>query len=458
MTMMVRPSVGESVETFPLLSALRGRRSRRFARGASLDGGPLSYRSATVPEPLTLEEEASLAFAAAGITGHTLAELPYAAGVNPESSCGNIIVHLLGRTVPSGDALHSVMLFVLNDQGTWLIRRPQDLTSADLSTVVAAGQNGRLVDAYTQLRVPVSSARASVARAVPQVPPFNIWDTNLPGTTLFLPVTEFTSLYINVLLTAFSDSLSYYILDDHAGYRPAGLSRFARSRGGHLYDNPNDGRVLTVGFLETALASIAAAEEGAMHQSLGLMAEALGLGGFTHACRHPDWLNALGFEMRELPFSRMAALPWWTRMAMWLLRKPDPLIQVPIGLPRPGATGEWLVRPYIPPHFTDMRAAVMAFIDYKFAAGTGTLAGEGPSAWREGGTVRAHIDRYSPQAIEATVAYCEYIYERYGRFPHTIGPFENILAYQAHHVDVSFYDTFYTPEVLGHRQRTHAHE
>ena len=68
--------VTSGVATYPLLSALANRRSRRFAKGASLDGGPLAFRSVAAPEPLTREEEASLAFAAAGITGCTLAELP----------------------------------------------------------------------------------------------------------------------------------------------------------------------------------------------------------------------------------------------------------------------------------------------------------------------------------------------------------------------------------------------
>jgi hypothetical protein len=39
----------------------------------------------------------------------------------------------------------------------------------------------------------------------------------------------------------------------------------------------------------------------------------------------------------------------------------------------------------------------------------------------------------------------------------TISPFENMLAYQAHHVDEEFYDKFYRHEALGPRQRSHSH-
>src|SRR5262249_1833849 len=75
----------------PLLDALLPRRSRRFAPGMTLDGGPLTYASDRQPAPLTLDEQAALAFAACGITGHALAELPYADGAEPETGGGTIM-------------------------------------------------------------------------------------------------------------------------------------------------------------------------------------------------------------------------------------------------------------------------------------------------------------------------------------------------------------------------------
>src|SRR5262245_11403021 len=70
------PELSE-LHDYPLIEALMRRRSRRFAPGMALDGGPLSYESREPPAPLTIDEQAALAFAACGITGHTLAELPY---------------------------------------------------------------------------------------------------------------------------------------------------------------------------------------------------------------------------------------------------------------------------------------------------------------------------------------------------------------------------------------------
>ena len=82
-----------------------------------LDGGPLTYASARPPAPLTLDEQAALAFAACGITGHALAELPYDDGTAPETGGGRIMMNLVGRTAASGDASHADTVFVIDDDG-----------------------------------------------------------------------------------------------------------------------------------------------------------------------------------------------------------------------------------------------------------------------------------------------------------------------------------------------------
>src|SRR6266568_4182762 len=65
---------------YPLLTALRERRSRRFGLGMKMPAGPLTYQSSHQPAPLSEEAEAALVFAACGITGHALADLCYAKG------------------------------------------------------------------------------------------------------------------------------------------------------------------------------------------------------------------------------------------------------------------------------------------------------------------------------------------------------------------------------------------
>jgi hypothetical protein len=125
------------------------------------------------------------------------------------------------------------------------------------------------------------------------------------------------------------------------------------------------------------------------------------------------------------------------------LLKKDMPVPTAIGLEQ---GGDVLIKPYCPPYYRSMEEAVLAFVDYKFAEGTGTFRDRGTAtAWQDGASVQAEVPGYSEEAIAATIAYCEYVYNRYGRFPANSGPFRSILAYQAHHLDLDFYDAFYKP-------------
>lgn len=54
---------------FPLIEAIHGRRSRRFAKGASIPNGPLAYTSTEAPEALDATEQMLLVSTVAGNTG-----------------------------------------------------------------------------------------------------------------------------------------------------------------------------------------------------------------------------------------------------------------------------------------------------------------------------------------------------------------------------------------------------
>ena len=271
-----------SLSGFPLLSALLDRRSRRFGAGLRLNGGPLAFASARPPQPLSVEEEAALAFAANGVNGFALSELPFGAGDVPDAGGGHIMVHFVGRTIASGDAMHLCAVFVVNDGGAWMLRRPQDYPRGTSPT--SSGSRGRTgwSSCTSGCGCRSSRERVDVPRRLPFIAPFNKWSANVPGTTYFVPVAELSVLYINVLLSFFDEEWAFFFLDDHNGYQPAGIAQFGRSRGGHLYDDPADGRVGTVTLMESWIREFGATEMGAVAQSLGLMAAALGLGGFPH--------------------------------------------------------------------------------------------------------------------------------------------------------------------------------
>ncbi len=435
------------VDVYPLLDALRKRRSRRFGRGMRIDNGPFAYRSEHPPQPLSEEEDAFLAFAACGITGYALADLAYGSGQG-----GAMLMGLVGRTISSADAINSVSLVITNDMATYLLKRPQDFDPAELPEIIDLAQRGDMVAWYRRSRVKIDDGRAE-----PPVEPgynFNInkWSLYAKGGTYLVPVNELTALYINALLETFDETMALFILDERANFRPAGIGRFARSKGGHLEDNLSAGRAGTVQVLETAIMEGVAIEQGMMIQNIGLMAQALGLGGFANFAPHPSsWFHALGFSMGSMPSSRYLGANRLISSALAVLGRDRPFAY-PLGLER---GGEVLLKPFCPPYYPSMEAAVHAVVEAKFGPQGIFRGGAARSDWRDPAAASAGIPGPSKQAIAATVAYCEYIYERYGRFPAYSAPFRTIMGYQATHVDEEFYDRFYRPEALSETQRSH---
>jgi hypothetical protein len=363
------------------------------------------------------------------------------------------MTHFVARTVASGDAMHNTTLFVLNDGGTWMLKRPQDYRREEIASLSQAAREHRLVELFEKSRIRIAEERLDVPRKLPFVAPFNKWGANLPGTTYFLPVAECSALYINILLSAFGEDFGYFVVDERNRFKPPGIARFARSKGGHLHDDPGEGRLATIGFLETWLYEFIAIEQGGMLQNLALMTQALGLGGFPHFAAHPFiWFQTLGFRMQEIPFSRTIGAGPLTKRLMSVLGKDLP-VPTAVGLEQDGET---LIKPFCPPYYRNMEEAVLALVDYKYEQGKGTFRDGGDATgWQDGARVQAGIPTYSDEAIAATISYCEYVYERYGRFPANSGPFRTVLAHQAHRLDPDFYERFYHSEALTQTQRRH---
>ncbi len=438
--------------SYPLIDALRERRSRRFSVGMRIEGGPLAYASQREPLPLSEEEEAVLAFAAGGVTGAALADWDWS-----EEAGGNMLANLLGRTVGSVDAVHAVSLVVINDQGAWLMRRPRDLDPAEALEVARLAREGEFVAAWRRMRVRISDKRC----APPVEPPANVnpnrWSLYAPGTTTFLPVAELTHMTINALLEVFNEHTGFCALDDRRMFLPAGVGRFVRSRGGWMDDDPRDLKSFPLSHAERLFAEFAAVESGMILQNLYLTCEALGLGGFAHyayadfSYRDASWFDALGFRMASMPLTRFFGVP---KPASWMikLRRQDVPIRYPIGLER---DGEVLMKPYCPPYYPSMEAAVRAVADFKLGPEGTYRAGIEAGAWRDPAGVSSGIPPVTEKGITAVVSFCEYLWGRYGRFPAYLPPFHTLLAFQAGHADPDFYDSFYQDVILGERHRRH---
>jgi hypothetical protein len=208
--------------------------------------------------------------------------------------------------------------------------------------------------------------------------------------------------------------------------------------------------VATVRQVEQFVTEFVTAEQGMLMQNLGLMAQALGLGGYPNFANHEfAWFQALGFQMREMPASRYVGAGPVVSAAMKLLGR-DVAVPYPVGLER---EGEMLLKPFCPPHYPTMAAAVRAVAESKFGT-HGIFRGDpAGSAWAKHAEVTSQVPATSETAIAATTAYCEYLWARYGRFPVHMPPYRTVLGFQACHLDGEFYEKFYRPGALGETQR-----
>ena len=407
--------IPENVQTF--VELLQQRKTRRFGCGMEIPAGPLQYKSTLPPIPLTEEEERYLIFAAVGGTGYHLADMQYQRRPRYEDGQGMALMSLQGRTVPSACAAQTTRLFFTNDTGLYFVEASSSPEDPGMTHLMKLGAD-----------------RMDIPRQLPFMLSFNQWYSNRPGSTYFIPVTNVATVYINLLLVLLSEEYGYFIVDTDNGQECCGLDRFRKSQGGHLHDDPGKRRTMTLRDLDSAISDTALQEQGIVCEHIFLMEQAIGLGGGIQSVgsgRHllgmePQLFPGLGFQF----------------------------IQPSKGLPRPnpaGLPGVW--EGPCPPFVTNMEEAVLALIASKFGS-NGVYTGPQQQPWNNP-AISHSIPRHSDQAIAATIAFCEYVYHRYGRFPAHVDTFKSIVACQAHHLDLGFYDTYYATTAIPENHQDH---
>lgn len=445
----------EHLTGYPLLDAFLERRSRRFSRGMEIEAGPTAYKSDQDPQPLTETEQAILTLAACGITGPALADWSYASDAG-----GNMMARFVGRTISSPDAIQTMAMVVMDDEATWLARRPQDMSPEELAEVIELTQNRDFLEAWRTMRVKIADGR----RAPSVEPPYNIvpnqWSLHAEGTTYFLPIIETTYSFINTLLELLSGREGFFIVDERRMFRPAGLSEFAHSNGGHLDDDPTSKKTIPLGQLEKGAGELLVIEEGMALQNLGLACQAMGLSGFPHYSFHDEaWFEELGFRMAEMPLTEFMAVPR-IPSAILKFKGQNPRMSYPLGLER---DGEVLLHSYCPPYFESMEDAVRAVVADKFGQDGAYRGGDSgvydqhdpDSGWQDPDDITSEVPVIGEPAINATIALCEYVWDRYGRFPATGPAFHTLMGFQAGHVDEGFYDHHYRRGSLSDTHRKH---
>ena len=130
--------------TYPLMSAIFDRRTRRVARGTSIPSGPISYTSSNKPAPLTPLEEAVL-IVSTGLTGAVTTARRAREERDGSDRFSAPLINILARSASSIDNAHAVSFFLINDEGTWLIKQHRNQRGAGHAEPVARrdGKTGR---------------------------------------------------------------------------------------------------------------------------------------------------------------------------------------------------------------------------------------------------------------------------------------------------------------------------
>jgi hypothetical protein len=414
----------EDLARFPLLTALFGRRSRRFGVGMSVPDGPLAYASSQPPLPLTDLERTLLVLCGAGVSGWHLG-MEHTPTGDPHHGC-NYPVRLTGRVAASAAGIETSELIVTDDAGTF-ITRFRDLDPMRLQELQAASDLGELLRRADTHCTRLSDDRVQLPATTPHMDAHNFWNANRPGTTLFIPIVDLTQQLLEFLAIQMAEGVVPW---DPMRNQPCGnLKRFIRSG---LLDSRQQASIVDI---EQSVMTTGAIELGLICQNIVLVMQAMGLGGWMFTgLNAPSLLGAfVGDGIPGLGF-RHTRDPAWTASN-------------PVGL-------DGVFEGFCPPYHTDMRAAVDCFVALKFGPG-GAYDPTRPGPFRDNARIKSAIERYSPEFVDALGEVAQYVHDAFGKFPATI-PSVYIRVYaQAQHIDLDYYDQFYGPEAYLETHRQH---
>ena len=190
----------DQVWNYPLFEALYRRRSRRFGLGFEMPEGPFRYKSAHAPVPLSELEEALLLGAGAGFSGLAFWDLPTPPAY-PHPRLG-------GRTFPTTRPGGHTTLFWTNDDGLHVLDDKVEVTK--LREVGTEEDRGKLVDIYRAQRRTLGRGRLDIPRRLLPMSGHDLWDSNQPGSTLFLPVCDVSAALISLIAQFVDPALRRY--------------------------------------------------------------------------------------------------------------------------------------------------------------------------------------------------------------------------------------------------------
>ncbi len=401
----------KEVNAFPLMSALFGRRSRRFGWGMEIPHGPLAYKSELPPTALDDFERSMLIAAGLGVSGcHN--GIPH---TTSQPGLCNYSVRYTGRTLPGAAGVGNADLFYTQDDGTYYVSTRDASGDGNWATKGRLSAAESLIETVQAHTRKLSDKRIAPPRSAPHYSDHNVWNGNTPGSTLFIPVGNVSEQLLDFLFIVAGSGFT--VMDDLHG-RPAGaLEPFMKSG---LLDAA---RKYPLSYMEQYLLTTSAVEMGIMGNNMALALQPLGLGGW--------------FYSGVSPFSIMGAAAKAGEPGLGFT------LEMKEGWGVPNALGlEGVYQAYSPPFYADMRAAIEALLEIKFGPG-GTYDAATPGPFADNPGVKKTAARPSPELVDCVTAIAQYIYDTFGKFPGTVPSILIRYYTQAHRLETGFYDKFF---------------
>jgi len=427
----------------PLMETIWHRRTHRVSRGSEVSAGSMTYKSENKRAPLTELEEAIL-IAATGCTGLTMPDRPFNDPRNDQPIMSKPNVNMAGRTAGSPDNAQGTHFFMINDTGTWFLRKLPPAPGEPFAPE-------SLIERARQAKVQLLDHRIDVPNGNRDFPAYldsNRFLSNLPGTTILFPVVDLSHQYINGMMYLLTqpDGARPTIVDDRNFYMKAGVKKWVKN--GFL----NKDIKLPLGSIASMRTQI---EADLLVQTLFLIADAMGLGAWIHGAISPPVM--LGDPKFTKQYGSMLGFdfvtPKWKLADFFRWQVPPfhgNLRAHPVGLRH---KGEILIKGSCPPYYETMSAALDAVIAEKFGP-KGIYKDEATFAriYKEefGKEYLKEASDYSTNVIECCRDICQYIYKTHGRFPaHTDAIHVPGIWLQVHNVEMEYYERFFRNGLTG---------
>ena len=408
--------------------------------GVTFRSGTLSFQSALEPQPLSRLEEAML-IAATGITGLPFADNPYETADGQAAARHAAASKARGRAAGSPDNAQSTHFFMWNDEGTYLLKRP-DRSGCRRRDVRTMSADELIAHAGTVQGQGQGWPRRFSAR--------------VPGLRERQPVRVERAGQHDVHAGHRGDPAVHQrpVLRAGAGARPAaGVRRRLQPVPAVRLREVGEVEVPQQGDPDPPRAST---RRGAPNtksmlllQNLALVAQSMGLGGWIHAAFEPTILLGGYPGHRTRPRVSASRSP---------RRRP-----APAAVPGRRRRTRWAStaccsrmrrrtsRTPTPPSTRSSRRSTARQVSIATArTAAPSMKPESAAAFvREA----PHVE---PEVVEVVRAICRYIWKTYRRFPAHCHAIDSAgIWMQCHHIDPEFYDRYFT-EAYSPTQAAHA--